>query len=288
MSTPVATDQGTYAERVRAELADLPPTEQADLLAELDDHLAEVAAEGGTLADRLGPPEVYAAELRAAAGLPPRAPTLTPATPPARRGLADRVPPPVRELWVELRPGWWLLRGLLVAWSTTALVGGGLVLPVLAAIVLVPASILLGRWEAADRRVGLAVLVLTALALLTALAALAVGGRGYDYVGVPASDLQSGLPGVTNIHPYSADGKPLTDVLLYDQDGNPVLVGRYTPDGSAITVVPRYSADGKILDNVYPQEQTAEDLTVTVDSGEGQPRRRVTAPTVTPPALQPR
>ncbi|MGV9767766.1 HAAS signaling domain-containing protein, partial [Micromonospora tulbaghiae] len=58
-----------YVDRVRAALADLPPGVRDELTEELPEHLAEVAAEGeGTLVDRLGTPEAYAAELRAAAG----------------------------------------------------------------------------------------------------------------------------------------------------------------------------------------------------------------------------
>ena len=56
-----------YAAAVRAALADVP----ADLLDDLEEHLAEVAADGeGSLASRLGPPADYARELRTAAGLP--------------------------------------------------------------------------------------------------------------------------------------------------------------------------------------------------------------------------
>lgn len=70
MNTRVgATD---YLERVRAALADLPADEVADIIEDVEPHLAEIDAEGDSLVDRLGEPEVYAAELRAAAGLPSR------------------------------------------------------------------------------------------------------------------------------------------------------------------------------------------------------------------------
>ncbi|MBS2535537.1 hypothetical protein KGQ20_22500 [Catenulispora sp. NF23] len=60
-----------YAAEVRAQFADLPAAESAELLEDLEDHLREVAAEGtGTLRQRLGAPAVYARELRQAAGLP--------------------------------------------------------------------------------------------------------------------------------------------------------------------------------------------------------------------------
>jgi hypothetical protein len=61
-----------YAAAVRAAVADLGDEERAQLLDDLEAHLHEVAAEpGATLAERLGPPEAYAAELRAAYGAPP-------------------------------------------------------------------------------------------------------------------------------------------------------------------------------------------------------------------------
>jgi hypothetical protein len=63
-------DLAAYTAAVRARLADLPAAELDALAA----HLAEVAAESDQpLAERLGPPEVYAAELRAAFGARPEA-----------------------------------------------------------------------------------------------------------------------------------------------------------------------------------------------------------------------
>ena len=117
-----------YASAVRAAFADLPGPERELLLEDLEDHLAEVAAEaGGPLIDRLGWPEAYAAELRASAGL-------AAAGPARRRGVG----PWLRETWgarqlgrlwraasthpagqavleflPELRPAWWVLRGYL-------------------------------------------------------------------------------------------------------------------------------------------------------------------------------
>jgi hypothetical protein len=74
-----------YAKAVRAAVDDLGPVERAQLLDDLEAHLQEVVAESGaTLTERLGPPEVYAAELRAAYGAPPRGASGTPAAPPRR------------------------------------------------------------------------------------------------------------------------------------------------------------------------------------------------------------
>ena len=71
MSTVTTT---SYAEAVGRCLDDLPMATTAELLEGLGEHLAEVGTDDfGSLVDLLGPPDSYAAELRASAGLPPRA-----------------------------------------------------------------------------------------------------------------------------------------------------------------------------------------------------------------------
>ena len=64
------TDEITaYVEAVRAALVGLPEPTRDELTEDLPEHLAEVLADGvGSLTERLGPPETYAAELRASAG----------------------------------------------------------------------------------------------------------------------------------------------------------------------------------------------------------------------------
>ncbi|TDC48513.1 hypothetical protein E1212_21110 [Jiangella ureilytica] len=83
----------TYVAAVRDELGDLPPDELAEIAEDVRDHLEHVAAEYGddvtvgVLIDRLGAPAAYAAELRAAAGLPKP----TPAPEPVRTGFVRRL-----------------------------------------------------------------------------------------------------------------------------------------------------------------------------------------------------
>src|SRR2546430_7044520 len=68
-SNDQAADVTTYAASVRAALSDLPSDQAEVLLEDLEDHLREIAAEaGGPLNERLGPPDQYAQELRAAYG----------------------------------------------------------------------------------------------------------------------------------------------------------------------------------------------------------------------------
>jgi uncharacterized membrane protein len=104
-----------YLTSLRAALADLPPTEVEEILDDVGPHIGEVATELATelatevpeagtteatqapadqddlahrLSERLGEPEQYAAELRAAAGYPPREPPQPSGPPrPRRAGL---------------------------------------------------------------------------------------------------------------------------------------------------------------------------------------------------------
>ena len=112
-----------YLAAVRATLADLAPEERDDLLGELQAALVEAAGEGeGPIAARLGPPEEFAAELRASAGLDP-APPPGPVQDGRRDWRADlrRVAEPLRRVGRELAPIWWvgrayvLVAGLAVA-----------------------------------------------------------------------------------------------------------------------------------------------------------------------------
>jgi hypothetical protein len=88
MTTTTTTTTG-FADAVRRALDDLPPATVTELVEGLDEHLAEVGVPDlVSLLALLGPPERYAADLRASAGLPPRAAS-TPAPP-----LPPPVPPP--------------------------------------------------------------------------------------------------------------------------------------------------------------------------------------------------
>jgi len=119
-----------YVREVRAELVDLPAEDVDDLTGGMEADLSELAAEsGGDLIGRLGSPRLYAAELRAAAGLPERGVgrgrrdgSLSGAAARARVSWAmlTRAHPWLRSataFLVTLRPAWWLLRGYLAAWA---------------------------------------------------------------------------------------------------------------------------------------------------------------------------
>jgi hypothetical protein len=246
-----------YYQRVRDSLADLEVTVRDDLLEDLPDHLAEVAAEAtGSLIERLGPPEAYAAELRTAAGLAAEPSDVRLGRSWAERGhrLAElldradvRLARPIgyarlSELLVALRPGWWVLRGWLAAqllcgthdpasWhGFVPRLNGSPALGFIMLIAVVAASIWLGRrtrdWTVWPRRLVAAAGVLLAgwgVFVLTS----AVGGTAYDYNYAPTgnSGNYSPLDAVTDVYGYDGNGNPVPGLRLFDQAGNPIQLG---------------------------------------------------------------
>ncbi len=129
----ISAEADAYLDAVRRELDDLPDEERGDLLEDLSSHLIELSThdidDGVPLQVRLGPPSEYAAELRTAAGLPPRVAAGSPDR--VRRRLADMFAGSAagrlatraqHHPWTaqavtllrELRPAWWVLRGYLI------------------------------------------------------------------------------------------------------------------------------------------------------------------------------
>ena len=119
-SNDQADDVTTYAASVRAALSDLPPDQAGVLLEDLEDHLREVATDaGGSLAERLGPADQYAQELRRAygvahAGATRQHPLLRDVTVAISRVTTSSWYRQVRAFLPELRPAWWVLRAYLL------------------------------------------------------------------------------------------------------------------------------------------------------------------------------
>ena len=175
-----------YAAGVRAELADLTPAQRDDLLEDLEDHLSEVAAElDEPLQSRLGPPEVYAAELRASAGIAPAMPQPQDATSRMRQFWDSSVVRSVRGFLVELQPAWWVLRGLLLAIVLAAVFGpfAGFVFGIAAVVV----SVLLGRRTRGRRGPWALSILVNVIAVIALLASgfAAAGGGSYAVVEEP-------------------------------------------------------------------------------------------------------
>ena len=299
-------DVAGYAAKVRAALADLPAADMDALLEDLEQHLSEVMSEGeGSLEERLGPPEQYAQELRAAytAGHQPdsdrkqtnfsylleKARTRLDGWAWYRHGLA---------FLPSLRPGWWVLRAYLAVLILTALLSPGYNLgPIPSPFTLhglveivgtgfaIWLSVRLGRRQ---RRLQqpLRFAAISANVLIAFIGLVVLGRMGsYPYT-VVSSDLMQMSPTfanafadgpVTNIYPYSQDGKPLTNILLYDQDGRPLGVQQGEPN----TTYPM-GADGKAITNAYPLTQRHQNGDPVVAPRVAFPPWPVSSPTLSP------
>ena len=241
-----------YVDQVTAALADLPPSTREELLEDLPEHLAEVAAEAdGSLTERLGSPEAYAAELRAAASIeaPSPRPNLDQRLAVAVAGIRRRLRvtdhrlgaligyPRASEYFRLLRPAWWVLRGYLVAMLITTVLDSPLGLfpslghSRLAGLLLLAAvvwgSIWLGRRSAGFTRwprvvlgLGAGVLVLFGLVGFFSVSTQSVNDGYYQQTGYydPMSNVQ-------DVFVYDRQGRLLRDVRLLDQNGQPIRIG---------------------------------------------------------------
>jgi len=325
MTTSTVTPEiAAFASAVRAALADLP----ADELDDLTDGLAADVAESleEDLRRTLPDPVAYAAELRAAAGLPIRA-----KKPGAFAGLAQgwrdtradlgiaiRRNPTlagVVDFLVELRPAWWLLRAWVAFQIVAAFLGarsawlpqdivGWFVLAAFATI-----SVQWGRTRWLPRS-GLPWLigagnVLAVLLLLpvTAHAGGVVSQQGAYFANGPSGVAQPDLTGVylngvpvTNVFGYDANGKPLKDIQLFDQDGNPLATsvagGNGCIDAGCAANglwVPSILRNGVLAWNVFPMKiiKAADDGTgLKADPG-AVPQDRLAPFAQVPPLVKP-
>jgi hypothetical protein len=133
-------------------------------------------------------------------------------------------------------------------------------LQILATAAAIVISVRLGR-RGAPARLGVrwaALAVNVAIALLTVpvLASMSTSHPYADstvYSSEPYSSAVAAgyyYPGFTNIYPYTKDGKPLKDILLYDQNGKPLMPGK----SGVMTDYP-IGADGQPITNSYPLNQ---------------------------------
>ncbi|WP_219420213.1 hypothetical protein, partial [Pseudonocardia nigra] len=216
--------------------------------------LAVLALVGSTFVMACGvvvrePGFVQLGALLALAGLPvltregPRVPSVA-ALPEVRRFLAARPGPGtpgrvVTDFLASLQPAWWVARALVAAavvlWVVADVEAG----PVLLLdLVTVPASVWVGRRSQRDRRWLWAVVPLNGVAAVLSFLGLVVSGAA---VFQPASNVsyapyhQPGLwqddREIRDIRPVDANGNPLTDVYLFDQDGRPINTADHCYDG---------------------------------------------------------
>jgi hypothetical protein len=85
-----------------------------------------------------------------------------------------------------------------------------------------------------------------------------------------------------NLFPYDANGRPLRDVQLFDQDGNPVNLGQaersysVTADGAVRGPIPATDAAGRERWNIYPLRSA--EIRPGFDPKTGLPSPRPTGP----------
>lgn len=272
----------TFAQGVRAALADLPADEVDDLTDGLEADLAEAYAED--LQRELPDPAAYAAELRLAAGLPVRSKVKQGLLSGLGDGLRDtkrdigiaihRNPAlaGIADFLVTLRPAWWLVRAW-VAYEVFALLGGSrdsfvptevVLWLVLAAFVMVSVQWGRGKWHFRGLAPAIIVGNVVAAVLLIPMISAADSANGevyYTDVAEP-QDLTgvylNGQP-VTNIFGYGSDGKRLESFQLFDQDGKPLTTsvpgGNGCLDPDCVETgfwTPSYLETGQTAWNVYP------------------------------------
>jgi hypothetical protein len=249
-TTAVSPEVAAFVARVRQHLADLTEEECEELVGGLEADLSEQAADGTLV---LPDPAQYAAELRAAAGLPPdRRPRLLRFGPARARWFAvTEHSPTTRQVWAlieAMRPAWWVLRAWIAVtlldqlagqweyvtlWPTLGVPGLGPFLLIAAVVV----SVLVGQgkvWPGSGPdRTTLARTVLLGLNVFAVLVPLTFTGDGSQVessaVAVPFRApgkpvLRSGSDVIRNLYPYDATGQPLVGVQLFDQQGRPVSV----------------------------------------------------------------
>jgi hypothetical protein len=273
----------SYLAAVREALADLPPAERDDLLAEVEVSLAEAASEGeGPIAARLGPPQDFAAELRAAAGLHAGAPR-----PPSR--AEPRLMSVVRELaagaareprilalrgWLgELAPIWWAARAYFAVCAAALAFGAswsqefapvprigtgtiGLLLIALATVASVGLGLHARRESRSTGRIALTLNAALLIAVVPVTFHVIRDLRQGPPVSVAVVTVPEALPGLTyngtpvfNIYPYDRNGRRLRDVRLYDSAGAPIDVRSVVPDPQRRLL---RTAHGQVIFNAFP------------------------------------
>ena len=329
MSTSTTTAEAErYLAAVRAHLADVGEDERADLLEDLEQHLAEVAAEfDGPLDAQLGSPESYAAELRASADLLPAAPS-------APDAMAARVAARVAalrrhdlvaqaiEFLRDLRPAWLVARGyLIVAVGSLDSYGFGPAFPIprfggsrAAGLVMTLVAVGFSVWI--DRRRTAPARAVGALVTLAGLFAGLVVVASLNDATIQASayargDFQDGATAesygrygefnlsrvglvradgraVTNLYAFDEAGKPLSNVRLYDQAGKPVNIVLDYHRGRPVFTSFPTDAEGDPVANAFPQRQAMRGRDGGFESTTAISPPNLTVPALDGPATQER
>lgn len=239
-----------FVAAVRARFGDLDPDEREDLLDGLEADTADLVAERGP--EALGDPDAYAAELRAAAGLPPGGAVPRDRQPFGERveglldgaharwvGLVAGLPGDPWDFAQTLRPLWWVARAWVAVQAVDLIWGSGSYnlglspvpslgpfgLPALLIAVFVSVQIGRGKvWPGRPRsgtfgRLLLLGLNITAVVLLPSTV---------SQVFTPEKAVQWGMTDTGYSQPYapqglSFNGEPVSNLYPYDAAGNPLI-----------------------------------------------------------------
>ncbi|MCW2751357.1 MAG: hypothetical protein JWR83_2467 [Aeromicrobium sp.] len=290
-TSTVAPEIVKFAAAVREALADLPEEERDELTDGLEADLSESLAED--LRRTLPDPIAYAAELRAAAGLPARGKVRGGLSASWRETVSDirlaiRRHPALHsllEFLTVLRPAWWLVR----AWVAYYLVFTGNLfgdsrgmisfapLSLAMFLLFVVVSVQWGRGEWLPRS-GLPWLIGAGnvLALLLLLPAISHANTTsstpdtFDAYPAPLDGLAMNGQQISNIFAYGHDGKLLRSVQLFDQSGQPLDPfgsqpgddGPCANDDCTSFITPRSLETGAAAYNVYPQSTVRTEMSL--------------------------
>jgi hypothetical protein len=318
MTTDTETRADAYLAEVGRHLQGLTDDERDDLLDDLTAHVHQVAADDERpLEESLGPPEAFAAELLASAGLTAELPKPRPRLVARARGRVDAALEAIRrqpagravlDFLPELRPAWWVARGWLLVylltlpWNSDDVssfpfpeVLGSWVLGAMVAAVGAVLSVRLGRRQTRTRWIWVvnAAAVLAAVVLVNDLddgrvtfidnSGSGEYSEGLVFVLEPGLQHSDGSP-ITNIYAYDANGQPLDRVRLYDQGGRPLEVSPgYDANGQPLVTEPVTGADGSDVSNAFPLHHSTGPRFPGDPLG-GQP---VAPPTIVVPRLAP-
>lgn len=282
--------QQRYLAQVAARLADLPADERDELLDELRQHLRDVAEEGdGDVEAQLGPADVFAAELRASAGLDEAPSSATVRLHRRLRAADHRAVAAVRARLAQVRrhpevassldglrratPLGWAVRGYLAVLVFDVLQGGqhqlwsfpfpgvegSRLLGLGLAIAGAAASVALGRAARrggrAPRMASRALTVAVVIGLLGT--AMAISNAAWTshvhHEGVYVDETATEEMFWSEGHLRSSVGEPITNLYPYGPDGEPLEgVLLYDQEGRPIDVVIEHLPDGRRVVTSYP------------------------------------
>lgn len=261
-----------FVARVRGHLADLDPAEVEELTEGLEADLVDQVADSGP--GVLRDPASYAAELRAAAGLPGSGPAGTPLGRRLARSAqrwsvlreGAKTSPGVQaavELLVAMRPAWWVLRGYLAVqlldivlgpWEFVSLIPkmGSNVATLAVLGVAIVASVQVGRgvWWPGSRAVTSrsARWLLVAANVVAVVAGAAVVTRDLDDYSLHAVAATGNAWGETpretraEMSGVMLDGRRVKNLFAYDASGRPLVgVQLYDQAGRPVAIDPESS-----------------------------------------------